>query len=339
MEHLPYKLKKKGKFWHYTIHINGQRKRGSTKSTSRDLAVRYANKAFNDLYQRGHALSTPKISLRDMVGKHMERCGMKNLAPEWLYTKELTLNNFIDFVRNRGISRVNQLKPEDFEDYMGLQLKKNKPVTVKNIMKVIKALMNDACRLGYIQKNPMDDLPRIDGIKKNRKRFLSKIEIGVVLDAVNGMYLENFVLTAIYTGLRRRELIHLEFGDVDFHKKLLYVRNKEGFQTKSRRERVLPLHKKLWPFFKEKNSGLCFPYEGRIANEDTATRNFKTMIGRAGVEDVGLHTLRHTFVSHCLMSGVSIWEVSKWAGHASSYVTELYGHLCPDRREIDRLDI
>lgn len=335
----PYKLKKQGKFWHYTIHINGQRKRGSTKATSRELAIQYVNKIHNDLYQRGHLLSIPKILISDLINKHMERSKIKNLSEGWLYTKELTLVNFTNYLHNKGIKEVHLVKLGDFQEYMSLQLKKNKPVTVKNIMKVIKALMNDACRLGYIQKNPMSDLPQIDGIKKNKKRFLSKKEIGIALDAVNGTYLENFVLTAIYTGLRRRELIHLEFSDIDFGKKLLYVKNKEGFQTKSRKERVLPLHKKLWPFFKKKREGLCFPYDGRTIQEDTASRNFKSMVVAAGLNNVGLHTLRHTFVSHCLMDGIDIWTVSRYAGHSSTYMTELYGHLCPNRREIDKLKL
>ncbi len=92
-------------------------------------------------------------------------------------------------------------------------------------------------------------------------------------------------------------------------------------------------------FSKNKVSGLCFPYDGRAILENTASRNFKDLVNKAGLEDVDLHTLRHTFISHCLMLGVSMWEVSQWAGHSNSYVTELYAHLCPNRREVDRLDI
>lgn len=338
MKHLPFKLSKKGKFWHYIIHINGQRKRGSTKATSKELAVLHANKIYNDLYQKGHGLATPKMQIKDFVDEHI-RQGRNILSSEWLYTKERTLANFLAFLHDLRVSALNEITLEHLEAYKALQLKKNRPTTVSNIMKVIGALLNHAHRLDFIQKNPIVQLSKISGIQRNKKRFLSKSEIEVVLDATKGTYLEDFVLTAIYTGLRRRELIHLEYDDVDITKKLLYVSNKEQHQTKSRKERVLPLHKKLWPVFEKRRDGLCFPYRGRLIQEDTASRNFKSMVLKAGLEDVGLHTLRHTFVSHCLMSGVSMWEVSRWAGHSSSYITELYGHLCPDRREIDRLEI
>lgn len=234
---------------------------------------------------------------------------------------------------------LDEIKLKHLERYKAFRLERNKPKTVSNIMMVIGALLNHALRLEYIDKNPFTRLSKTRGIERNKKRFLSREEIEVVLNATKGTYLENFVLVAVCTGLRRRELIHLEFSDVDFERHLLYVRNKEGFQTKSRKERVVPLHIKLWPFFEKKRVGLCFPYRGRLIQEDTASRNFKEMVTKVGLKDVGLHTLRHTFISLCLMDGISMWEVSRWAGHSSSDITELYGHLCPNRREIDRLEI
>lgn len=125
---------------------------------------------------------------------------------------------------------------------------------------------------------------------------------------------------AIYTGLRRRELVHIEYSDIDYEKKLLYVRNKEGFRTKSRKERVMPLHKELWPLFKEKKEGYCFLYKGRLIHENTATRKFRFIVEKANIRDASLHTLRHTFISHCLMQGISMWEVSRWEGRSFELV-------------------
>ena len=334
----PYSLKKVGKYWHYDFRVNGERYRGSTKAVSKELAVRYADNYYLELYEAGSNLSNEKKDIKSFIVEHV-RQGLHSLSPDWLYTKERTLEKFRDFLHGMRVYELSEIQLEHLEAYKTLQLEKNRPSSARNTMQVISTMLNHAAKHDYIRKNPALQLSKIKGIEKNKKRFLSKDESKAVLVATKGTYLAMFVLVAIYSGLRRRELIHLEFSDVDFKKKLLYVRNKGGYQTKSRKERVLPLHRELWSFFKGKSEGLCFPYEGRIIQEDTASRNFKTMMTNAGLDDVGLHTLRHTFVSHCLMSGVSMWEVSRWAGHSSSYVTELYGHLEPDRREIDRLDI
>ena len=334
----PYTLKKVGKYWHYYFRAGGKRYRGSTKTPFKELAIKYTDKLYAGLYGSANNLSTEKIEIRSFIDEHLLQ-GENNLSLEWQLTKKRILEKFLVFLHDLRVFDLKQIKLQHLEKYRALQLQKSKPKTVENVMKVIGTMLNHAVRLDYIDKSPSVRLDKIKGIERNKTRYLSKDETIMVLDATKGTYLEKFVLVAIYTGLRRRELIHLEFSDVDYKKKLLYVRNKEEYQTKSRKERVLPLHKMLWPFFRKKQTGLCFPYEGRAIQEDTASRNFKTMVVAAGLDDVGLHTLRHTFVSHCLMSGVSMWEVSRWAGHSSSYVTELYGHLCPDRREIDRLKL
>ena len=334
----PYTLKKVGKYWHYYFRAGGKRYRGSTKTPFKELAIKYTDKLYAGLYGSANNLSTEKIEIRSFIDEHLLQ-GENNLSLEWQLTKKRILEKFLVFLHDLRVFDLKQIKLQHLEKYRALQLQKSKPKTVENVMKVIGTMLNHAVRLDYIDKSPSVRLDKIKGIERNKTRYLSKDETIMVLDATKGTYLEKFVLVAIYTGLRRRELIHLEFSDVDYKKKLLYVRNKEEYQTKSRKERVLPLHKKLWPFFRKTRSGLCFPYEGRVIQEDTASRNFKTIVVAAGLDDVGLHTLRHTFVSHCLMSGVSMWEVSRWAGHSSSYVTELYGHLCPDRREIDRLKL
>ena len=354
MDAYPYKLKKRGKIWHYIFHINKQRYRGTTGAVSKELAAKFTNDLYRGIYQSGHGLSTQKVLIKDFIIEHV-RQGQNSLSLQWLYTKELMLMEFLNFAAEQDVKCLDEIRLEHLERYKTMRLQKNKPKTVQNHLRTIGALLNHAVRLDYIDKNPCARLSKVKGIERNKKRFLSKDETEVLLNETKGTYLETFVLTAIYTGMRRRELIHLEFSDVDFSKKLLYVRNKEGFQTKSRKERVMPLHKKLWPLFKVKKEGICFPYDvppnnrpstktadkraSTMIQEDTASRNFRTMAGKAGLPDIGLHTLRHTFISHCLMSGISMWEVSQWAGHSSSYITELYGHLCPDRREIDRLAI
>ena len=55
------------------------------------------------------------------------------------------------------------------------------------------------------------------------------------------------------------------------------------------------------------------------------------------MNDVNLHTLKHTFISWCLIEGISIFKVVKWVGHSITYITELYSHPRPD--EFTQTDI
>ncbi|MET0514590.1 MAG: tyrosine-type recombinase/integrase, partial [Nitrospiraceae bacterium] len=51
---------------------------------------------------------------------------------------------------------------------------------------------------------------------------------------------------------------------------------------------------------------------------------------RAGLEDVSLHTLRHTFISRLVQAGRPLPEVAALAGHRDITMTLRYAHLAPD---------
>jgi site-specific recombinase XerD len=56
-------------------------------------------------------------------------------------------------------------------------------------------------------------------------------------------------------------------------------------------------------------------------------KKLKKISKRAGVKEVNLHTLRHTFASHLIMKGVDPRTVQEYLGHSSIQVTEKYSHL------------
>ena len=335
-------LYKRGKIWYYDFYIGKKRYRGSTSTSSKELSLSYAKKLYTDLFQCKHHLNDNQARLRisDFIDEHL-RLLKSNVSDDWHNTIKYLLFQFEHYIKG-NVSYLDEIDLHLLEDYRNHRLSVTKKSTTKNAMVVIGAMLNRAVKYGYLPKNPARNLEPLCGIQINKQRFLSNDEIQKVLEITKNTYLENLVLTVLYTGMRRREAIHLEYQDIDLEKKLIYVRNKNNFVTKSRRERVVPLHSKLFNVFQdcEQKKGVCFLYNrDRIIHEDTASRNFKELMFKIGLADVGLHTIRHTFASHALMSGISIWEVAKWLGHSTTYVTELYGHLCPERREIDRLNI
>jgi site-specific recombinase XerD len=50
----------------------------------------------------------------------------------------------------------------------------------------------------------------------------------------------------------------------------------------------------------------------------------------AGLSDVRIHDLRHTFASLLVNKGVSLYEVQTLLGHSSMQMTQRYAHLAPD---------
>lgn len=66
---------------------------------------------------------------------------------------------------------------------------------------------------------------------------------------------------------------------------------------------------------------------------DCFRRAFDKARQDAGLPQMTSHTLRHYFISQCVMSGIELFTIAKWVGHANTrMIEETYGHLNPEYR-------
>lgn len=333
-----FKLRKYGKTYHYDIHLNGKRYRGSTKADNKDLAMLYARKVYEDIYTNGFGIAKTKQKCSEFVESYLQERG--NVSGAWSYTSRKLLEKFIRFLDEKGVKTIDCITTPILEEYKNMLLESMVPVSAKNNFRVISAMLNHAVKRKVIGENPAKSTSPIRGIERNKQRFLSKEEIELIVKESQKTFLGDFVLVALHTGMRRSELIFLEHEDIDLPNKLIYVKNKAGlgFQTKSRKERTIPIHDRILPILSKKSTGHCFTQSKECLSPRQATEAFTKLTRSVGLEGVGLHTLRHTFASHLAMAGVSLWEIAKLLGHSTTHVTELYSHLCPSRREIEKLN-
>lgn len=59
-------------------------------------------------------------------------------------------------------------------------------------------------------------------------------------------------------------------------------------------------------------------------------KTFENVKAAAGIDNLRLHDLRHTFASLTISQGASLYEVQKLLGHTSSQMTPRYAHLADD---------
>jgi len=71
---------------------------------------------------------------------------------------------------------------------------------------------------------------------------------------------------------------------------------------------------------------VSYSYHAALLAPESGTRN-----------SCSPHVLRHTFASHLVMKGISIYKVSQWLGHRSVNTTMIYAHLAPQDDEINKL--
>ena len=187
--------------------------------------------------------------------------------------------------------------------------------------------------------------PRTDN---RRLRFLNHEEAGQLLDYLKerSPNLHDMALLSLHCGLRAGEVFNLAWGDVDFGRGLLALRD-----TKSGRNRIAYMTADVRAMLEAKEKGshgdMVFPGRGGVKRSwvsNAFERAIKELGFNEGVNDsrqkVVFHTLRHTFASWLVEQGTDLYSVKELMGHSTLSMTERYSHLAPDtlRRAIKNLE-
>jgi integrase len=262
-----------------------------------------------------------------------------------------------------GGVRVDDCKPQMVKALLGRKraegLSEESVAKIRRHMHAMFAFGQDA---GLLTVNPAA-APRKRGQKQRRRArgtALTPMQIARFLDACSPRWREFFTV-ALDTGLRRGELIGLQWGDVDLLDRVLYVRRSIGnyddpedaaddgdagssLTTKTEAgERLVPILEGAQqalealyaaaadssdeaPVFatverKRGRDGVMRP-TGRPLSPRMVTRVFRRYADKAELPaTIRLHDLRHTAITNAISQGEDIMLVSAFAGHAKTSTT------------------
>lgn len=138
------------------------------------------------------------------------------------------------------------------------------------------------------------------------------------------------LLTLYSTGMRASELAHLKVADVDSRRMVIRIDCGKG-----RKDRYVPLSEKLLKLLRaywreQRPRRWLFPgkREGTSVTRNTVAKMVKALVRRTAIEKkVTTHTLRHTYATHLLESGVDIRRIQMLLGHRSLRTTARYLHV------------
>ena len=118
----------------------------------------------------------------------------------------------------------------------------------------MKTFFNKAVKWEYLYKNPLIYVEYLKQDDSKKIRSLTEIEVQQVLDECTDWFYP-ILFTMLHTGMREGEVIHLEWSDVDFKKKVIHIQKKEFWMPKSSgrgiRERDIALTDGLVTFLKK----------------------------------------------------------------------------------------
>jgi len=181
------------------------------------------------------------------------------------------------------------------------------------------------------------DLPRRTREKK-LPAVLSIAEVRQILACLRRPYYR-VCLTTIYScGLRLREGVSLQVGDIDSERRMLHIRHGKGDK-----DRYVPLpegtlkllreywstHRHpVWLFPAPTRAGVPLSSATQPMDPSSVQRAFKAALQESGVQkEASVHTLRHSYATHLLEAGVNLRLIQAYLGHSSPKTTAIYTHL------------
>lgn len=216
------------------------------------------------------------------------------------------------------------------------------PVGTNLVVGVLKQVMSEAFRQERIDKYPFSDYGKLKEPKR-ADHYMSAEEIQKFLEVNRDDPHYWLFVVAINTGMRRGELAGLCWDRVDFESGYIHItrlRDRDGLadRTKTRnsqrripmsdvvRHALMELKTRAWhPEFV-----FCMSY-GKPFDAGHVYWYFARAQKKAGLANhYRFHDLRHTFASHFVMNGGSLYDLQKLLGHARFEETQRYAHLTPE---------
>lgn len=208
--------------------------------------------------------------------------------------------------------------------------------------RTLKAAFTKAVAWEYINENPLTKI-KFPKVSKSLPVFISIAEFKIIHSQVKEQYLKDLLTVAFYTGMRRGEIINMKFSWIDLSKNIITIKNDEVFQTKSKKERIIPFNQNLRNIFLQYiskserfvNDEFVFTNSCNIKLKGNyVSKKFKKTIRSIGLNDkIHFHTLRHSFASMLVQKGVSLYVVKELLGHEDLSTTQIYIHLQQDNLE------
>jgi integrase len=273
----------------------------------------------------------------------------------------------LHIVSEIGNTPLSKLLPGDVQRLYARKLETLAPTTVRYIHAILHHALDDAVKWGLLNRNVTDAIEAPKKVR-NEMQVWSMEEVGRVLRAAADDPLEALWRVAIFTGMRRGELLALKWSDIDLENSSLSVqrslsrgmtsRLEEG-EPKShsgrrrialsasvveslKRHRVRQLEYRLGLGEAYQDHGYVFVNEtGGYIHPNTLYRRYHELVARAGVPEIRFHDLRHTSATLLLAEGVHGKIVQERLGHSNIAMTlDLYSHVTADmqRQAADALE-
>lgn len=246
------------------------------------------------------------------------------------YSRPLEALRKMQLIKSYLPKYLDELTPQVLNEYILTRKKQVKNATINKDLAFISAMLNKLDLLGY-------DTPRIKPQRfklkipaENVKYFDDMQTMEKIIRAADD-YFKPVIWTAIYTGMRRGNLLKLKWQEIDFKNNLITIKVKDKTVDGGRIVSI-PLITKLKKIIQElpQINEYVFNYEGKPIKG--YAKVWRRACEKAGVKYQNFHTIRHTAATWILKETGNLKLTQQILGHKDIKTTMKYAHVLTDEK-------
>ncbi|NQV15381.1 site-specific integrase [bacterium] len=307
------------------------------------------------LQRRGTAPLEPTNPLfYDFIQEYIDHRAATGISNSSLRRYKEILQNFVDFTykEKSHIQLLSDVSVKDLWDYIHYRKKLGiADKTLSNELDEIKRCFKYAIEINAVQINPCQNV-KFKIQHTNAPHFFTKDELTQIFDSFQKEWMKDIFKVYLYTGMRKGELMHLQWKYIDMENRLIHIRHqviKDGqviYKTKTRSSaRSLPMTDEVYNILKRQKkrnlhkdyvfvNGSSVPFR-----DDDLYHYLKPRLVKLEIKG-SIHTFRHTFASLLIEADVGLRELKELMGHSNIDTTMQYAHLYPHRlhEQVNRLN-
>lgn len=271
------------------------------------------------------AIPTLAELVRDRYLPHV-----KSYKRSWCTDETVLRIHILPFL---GSQYIDQIRAEQIAVMVEkMREKKYATGTTNRVVIVLRHIFNLArkWRVAGIKENPTTGINLAPDV--NRERFLSLEEAQRLIASVEqdeNRVASNAIMLLLLTGARRNEITHAKWEHIDWNQKSLLVP-----LSKSGKPRSIALNGAAIALLRnvQATDDCTYIFPSPVTQRPSPSLYFpwERIRMRAGLPDLRLHDLRHSFASFLVNNGVSLYVVQGLLGHGHARYTQRYAHLAPD---------
>lgn len=319
---------KRGKiYWIRYTGSDGKKRFESSGSTSKKIAAQLLIKRKNEVLEGKDQVKKIKNYTFNELATHY----LKWIEHQKAFkNKKAHIIQLINHFGSLSLNKISILLIEEYQTKMILDNKAN--ATINRHLSTLKHMFAKAIDWEMATDDLLVKAKKVKSLPENNKRlrYLSKEEYHNLINACSP-HLKPIVITALNTGMRREEILSLEWKkNVDLNNGFILLD-----KTKNNERREIPINQTLKETLQNITININSPYvfiDKHGNRYKDVKKSFKTACKKANITDFRFHDQRHTYASYLVMIGVDLTSVKELLGHKSLNMTLRYSHLAPSHK-------